>query len=84
MKKLRAPKPMIDRYRWYEVVGIYFGIALFLAFVLAPFIEGFLVSLKPLSRLFSTPYNFWPVRGSYASRPSRAFRSDITSLSCRT
>lgn len=57
-------KPMIDRYRWYEVVGIYAGIALFLFFVLAPFIEGFLVSLKPLSLLFSSPYSFWPKNGS--------------------
>ena len=46
--KARSTKAMIDRYRWYEVVGIYAGMALFLFFVLAPFIEGFLVSLKPL------------------------------------
>lgn len=51
---------MIDRYRWYEKVGIYFGIFLLLFFVLAPFIEGFNVSLKPLSLLFSSPYHFWP------------------------
>jgi multiple sugar transport system permease protein len=57
-------KPMIDRYRWYELVAIYAGIALFLSFVLAPFIEGFLVSLKPLSLLFSSPYSFWPKNGS--------------------
>ena len=60
----RAPKPMIDRYRWYEMVAIYAGIFLFLFFVLAPFIEGFLVSLKPLSLLFSSPYSFWPKNGS--------------------
>jgi multiple sugar transport system permease protein len=58
-------KPMIDRYRWYEVVGLYAGLALFLIFVLAPFIEGFLVSLKPLSQLFSTPYSFIPQRWSF-------------------
>ena len=39
---------LIDRYAWYELVGIYAGICLFLAFLLAPFVEGFLVSLKPL------------------------------------
>ena len=60
----RTPKPMIDRYRWYEMVAIYAGIFLFLFFVLAPFIEGFLVSLKPLSLLFSSPYSFWPKNGS--------------------
>ena len=55
---------MINRYRWYEIVGIYCGIAVFLTFVLAPFVEGFLVSLKPLSLLFSSPYKFWPTNGS--------------------
>ncbi len=58
-------RPMIDRYRWYEVAAIYAGIAVFLFFVLAPFIAGFLVSLKPLSLLFSTPYSFWPKNGSF-------------------
>ncbi|KKB79436.1 ABC transporter permease [Devosia limi DSM 17137] len=56
---------MIDRYHWLELVGIYIGIALFLFFILAPFIEGFLVSLKPLGLLFSTPYSFWPKNGSF-------------------
>ncbi len=58
---------MIDRYRWWEMIGIYFGIFVFLSFVLAPFVEGFLVSLKPLSHLFSTPYRFWPEHGSFDS-----------------
>ncbi|MBR9763832.1 MAG: carbohydrate ABC transporter permease [Rhodobacteraceae bacterium] len=56
---------MIDRYRWWEVVLLYLGIALFLFFILAPFIEGFLVSLKPLGLLFSTPYKFIPENGSF-------------------
>ena len=56
---------MIDRYRWWEFVLIYAGIFLFLFFMLAPFIEGFLVSLKPLSQLFSSPYKFWPEHGSF-------------------
>lgn len=56
---------MIDRYRWWEIVLIYCGIALFLIFVLAPFVEGFLVSLKPLSQLFSAPYRFWPKNASF-------------------
>ncbi|UJW87828.1 carbohydrate ABC transporter permease [Devosia sp. SL43] len=58
---------MIDRYRWYEVAAVYAGIAVFLFFVLAPFIEGFLVSLKPLSQLFSTPYSFIPKNASFES-----------------
>jgi multiple sugar transport system permease protein len=63
--KARSTKAMIDRYKWYEVVAMYAGMAVFLFFVLAPFIEGFLVSLKPLSQLFSTPYSFLPKNGSF-------------------
>jgi multiple sugar transport system permease protein len=65
--RARSTKAMIDRYKWYEVVAIYAGMAVFLFFVLAPFIEGFLVSLKPLSQLFSTPYSFLPENGSFAA-----------------
>jgi multiple sugar transport system permease protein len=56
---------MIDKFRWYEKIGIYLGIFVFLFFIMAPFIEGFLVSLKPLSLLFSSPYHFWPENGSF-------------------
>jgi multiple sugar transport system permease protein len=58
---------MINRYRWYELISIYAGIFLFLTFILAPFIEGFLVSLKPLGLLFSSPYKFWPENGSFTA-----------------
>ncbi|OCP02901.1 MULTISPECIES: carbohydrate ABC transporter permease [unclassified Ensifer] len=61
---------MINRYRWYELVAIYCGIFVFLAFILAPFVEGFLVSLKPLGLLFSSPYKFWPQNGSFAAYKS--------------
>ncbi|MCO5732323.1 carbohydrate ABC transporter permease [Rhizobium sp. SSA_523] len=61
---MKQPVQLINRYRWYELVGIYCGIAAFLTFVLAPFVEGFLVSLKPLSQLFSSPYRFIPQNGS--------------------
>lgn len=66
-RRSRAVVAMIDRYRWYELVGLYAGIALFMVFVLAPFVEGFMVSLKPLSQLFSTPYNFIPQNGSFTA-----------------
>ena len=62
---MKASKPMIDRYKWYEAAGIYAGIFCLMSFVLAPFIEGFLVSLKPLSLLFTSPYSFWPKNGSF-------------------
>ena len=63
--KFTNNRPMIDRYSWWEFVLIYTGIFLFLFFMLAPFIEGFLVSLKPLAQLFSSPYRFWPENGSF-------------------
>ena len=66
-RRKRAVRAMIDRYIWYELVGLYAGLALFLCFVLAPFVEGFMVSLKPLSQLFSTPYSFIPENGSLAA-----------------
>lgn len=56
---------MIDRYSWWEYIVIYSGIFVFLSFILAPFVEGFLVSLKPLSQLFSSPYRFFPENGSF-------------------
>jgi len=66
-RRAATGRPMIDRYRWWEVVALYAGIAVFLSFVLAPFVEGFLVSLKPLAQLFSTPYSFIPKNGSFDS-----------------
>jgi multiple sugar transport system permease protein len=62
---MKTPNLLINRYKWYEVIGIYAGILVFLTFVLAPFVEGFLVSLKPLSQLFSSPYRFIPENGSF-------------------
>ncbi|MBB3398590.1 MULTISPECIES: carbohydrate ABC transporter permease [unclassified Rhizobium] len=62
---MKQPHLLINRYTWYEIIGIYAGILVFLTFVLAPFVEGFLVSLKPLSQLFSSPYRFIPENGSF-------------------
>jgi multiple sugar transport system permease protein len=62
---MKQPHLLINRYKWYEIIGIYAGILVFLTFVLAPFVEGFLVSLKPLSQLFSSPYRFIPENGSF-------------------
>lgn len=50
---------MINKYRWYEIVGIYLGILVFLAFILAPFLEAFLVSLRPIDDIFSAPYRIF-------------------------
>ncbi|MEM1129330.1 MAG: carbohydrate ABC transporter permease [Pseudomonadota bacterium] len=47
---------MIDKYKWYEKLGLYAAIAVFLIFILAPFAEAFLVSLRPLEAVFRAPY----------------------------
>ncbi|EAR51364.1 putative sugar uptake ABC transporter permease protein [Oceanicola granulosus HTCC2516] len=49
----------MDRYSKLQLVGIYAALALFLTFILLPFVEMFMVSLRPLEHLFSTPYRFW-------------------------
>ncbi len=50
---------MIDKYKFHEKIGIYAAIAVFLFFVLAPFLEAFLVSLRPLDAVFRAPYRIW-------------------------
>lgn len=50
---------MMDRYTLLQKVGIYFGMALFLIFILLPFFEMFMASLRPLDHLFRSPYQFW-------------------------
>lgn len=50
---------MMDRYTRWQLVGIYAAIAVFLTFILLPFVEMFMVSLRPLQHLRSTPYQFW-------------------------
>ncbi|WP_022706913.1 carbohydrate ABC transporter permease [Paracoccus zeaxanthinifaciens] len=50
---------MIDKYKWWEKVGIYFAVACFLIFVLAPFAEALMVSLRPIEAVFRAPYRFF-------------------------
>lgn len=47
---------MINRYTLFEKILMYIGVFFFLAFALAPFLEMFLVSLKPLDKLFQLPW----------------------------
>ncbi len=49
---------MINKYRWWEMLLIYCGITLLLIFLLAPFVEAFVVSLRPIQALRSIPYRF--------------------------
>lgn len=49
----------MDRYSKLQIVGIYAALAVFLTFILLPFVEMFVTSLRPLEHLRSTPYRFW-------------------------
>ena len=50
---------MMDRYTRLQTVGIYAAMAVFLIFILLPFFEMFMASLRPLEHLFRSPYQFW-------------------------
>ena len=50
---------MMDRYSPLQMVGIYLCLAVFLTFILLPFVEMFMASLRPLEHLFRSPYQFW-------------------------
>ena len=50
---------MMDKYTKLQLVGIYAAITVFLIFILLPFFEMFMASLRPLEHLFRSPYQFW-------------------------
>lgn len=50
---------MMDRYTKLQMAGIYTAMAIFLLFILLPFFEMFMTSLRPLEHLFRSPYQFW-------------------------
>jgi multiple sugar transport system permease protein len=50
---------MMDKFTKLQLVGLYAVIALFLIFILLPFFEMFMASLRPLEHLFRSPYQFW-------------------------
>ena len=50
---------MMDRYTKLQMVGIYAAVTVFLIFILLPFFEMFMASLRPLEHLFRSPYQFW-------------------------
>ena len=49
----------MDRYSKVQLVAIYICVTIFLTFVLLPFFEMFMTSLRPLNHLFRSPYQFW-------------------------
>ena len=46
---------MMDKYTFLQKIGIYTSLALFILFMLLPFVEMFIASLRPLTHLFSRP-----------------------------
>ena len=58
---------LMDRYTLLQKIGIYAGIALFLTFILLPFLEMFRTSLSPMSHLFHEPYELWNSKFSFAA-----------------
>ena len=49
----------MDKYTLLEKIFIYFGIFIFMTFILLPFVEMFYASLRPLDHLFRSPYQFY-------------------------
>jgi len=50
---------MMNQYTKLQTVLIYLGLFVFILFMLLPFIEMFMASLRPMSHLFRRPYQFW-------------------------
>ncbi len=61
---------MMNRYTPIQTVGVYIGILIFLTFILLPFVEMFVTSLRPLEHLRTTPYRFWSDKMSFAAYSS--------------
>ena len=49
----------MNKYNPFEKILIYFGILVFMTFILLPFVEMFYASLRPLDHLFRSPYQFY-------------------------
>ena len=49
----------MNKYTILEKLLIYFGILIFMTFILLPFVEMFYASLRPLDHLFRSPYQFY-------------------------
>ena len=49
----------MERFTIFQKVLLYAAIAVFMTYILLPFFEMFMASLRPLEHLFSSPYQFW-------------------------
>ena len=46
----------MNKYTIFQKIFLYLSIAVFLTFLLLPFVEMFYASLRPLKHLFRSPY----------------------------
>ena len=49
----------MNKYTIFQKILLYLSIAVFLTFILLPFVEMFYASLRPLKHLFRSPYQFY-------------------------
>ena len=49
----------MERFTTFQKVLLYVAIAVFMTYILLPFFEMFMASLRPLEHLFRSPYQFW-------------------------
>ena len=49
----------MERFTIFQKVLLYAAIAVFMTYILLPFFEMFMASLRPLEHLFRSPYQFW-------------------------
>ena len=49
----------MERFTNFQKVLLYAAIAIFMTYILLPFFEMFMASLRPLEHLFRSPYQFW-------------------------
>ena len=49
----------MERFTIFQKVLLYVAIAVFMTYILLPFFEMFMASLRPIEHLFRSPYQFW-------------------------
>ena len=49
----------MNKYTIFQKILLYLSVAVFLTFILLPFVEMFYASLRPLKHLFRSPYQFY-------------------------
>ena len=49
----------MEKHTLFQKAGLYLAVTVFMTFILLPFLEMFLASLRPLQHLFRSPYQLW-------------------------